>query len=116
VYDCVLIIFVLACTITHVIDIFGHSDFKARTHIRLMATTVVIMSVRLLKSARTLNRDFGTLVMILYYSIEDTIFWFFLYLVIWLSFSKLFYDLKAKGLKNKYKRLFILDDLRWSEI
>ncbi len=81
-----------------------------------MASTVILISLRLLKSARTKSREFGTLVMTLYYSIKHMVTWFILYLVIWLSFSKLFYDLKSKNIKNKYNRLFVLDDLRWSEI
>jgi hypothetical protein len=88
IFDWVSIILLLVCIGTHIDDIVAHTENKARNHIRVMAVTVILISVRLLKSARVIIPKFGTLVMILYYSIADMIIWFILYLVIWLSFSK----------------------------
>ena len=87
-YDWISISLLLACIGTHLEDIRSHSEFKARLHIRIMSVTVIFISVRLFKSSRILNKRFGTLVMILYYSIYDMFIWFVLYLVIWLSFSE----------------------------
>ena len=116
-YDLASIILLLACIGTHVDDILDHTEYKARLHIRIMAITIIIISVRLLKSSRIIIPQFGTLVMILYYTISDMIIWFILYLVIWLSFSKSLELLfQAFYLKLLFLRLFLLDDLRWNEI
>ena len=88
-YDWISIILLIACIVTHIDDIRNHTEFKARLHIHIMSATVIVIGLRLLKSSRVLIPKFGTLVMILYYAISDMIIWFMLYMVIWLSFSKL---------------------------
>ena len=68
-------------------DIVNHSEYKARTHIRIMSVTVIFISFRLLKVGRIINEDFGTLVVILTYAINDVFIWLLAYLTFLIPFS-----------------------------
>ena len=43
------------CVITHIVDIVNHTDFIARLHIRVMAITVILIWLRLMKNARAFS-------------------------------------------------------------
>ena len=45
----------VACVITHIVDVVNHTDFSARLHIRIMAITVILIWLRLMKNARAFS-------------------------------------------------------------
>ena len=45
----------LACVTTHIVDIVNHTLFVARLHIRIMAVTVILIWLRLMKNARAFS-------------------------------------------------------------
>ena len=45
----------LACITTHVVDVSHHTDFVARLHIRIMAVTIILIWLRLMKNARAFS-------------------------------------------------------------
>jgi hypothetical protein len=45
----------LVCIITHFVDVAHHTTFIARLHIRIMAITVILIWLRLLKNARAFS-------------------------------------------------------------
>ena len=87
-YDWISIVILLTCIITHLDDIRDHTDYKARIHLNVMSINVIVVSIRILKSARIIMPKFGTFVMMLYYTVANMIYWVILYLIILLSFSK----------------------------
>ena len=42
----------IICTVTHIVDVVNHSENVARAHIRLMAVTIILLWLRLMKNAR----------------------------------------------------------------
>ena len=78
----------LTSIFTHVADIVNHNDYIARVHIRIMSVTVIFISFRLLKVGRIINEEFGSLVVILSYAINDVLVWLLAYLTFLIPFSK----------------------------
>ena len=77
----------LACIFTHVSDIVSHSEYMARTQIRIMSVTIIFISFRLLKVGRIIHEEFGSLVVILTYAVNDVVVWVMAYLTILIPFS-----------------------------
>ena len=82
------IVLLLTCIFTHIADLVEHSEYKARTHVRIMSVTVIFISFRLLKVGRIINEEFGTLAVILTYAINDVFVWVLAYLTFLIPFSK----------------------------
>ncbi|CAF1107291.1 unnamed protein product [Brachionus calyciflorus] len=96
--DLLTITLLIISLATHLEDILNHSETIARNHIRVASITVVVLSFRLLKSARTLWMPFGMLVMTLYHIIRDIIVWILAFIIIWIPFTTCFYMLFGNGL------------------
>ena len=77
----------LASIFTHVADIVDHKEYIARVHIRIMSITVIFVSFRLLKVGRIIQEEFGSLVVILTYAVNDVVVWVMAYLTILIPFS-----------------------------
>ena len=92
-FDIISILLLCACVITHIVDIVDHSEGIARAHIRILAISVIFISIRLLKVGRILNEEFGQLVMTLYFVIGDILVWIITYTIIWIPFSSAFWIL-----------------------
>jgi hypothetical protein len=86
-YDWISIFLLIGCISTHIADMIRHTTYLAQTHIRLMAVTVIVVSIRLLKTSQIIVPRFGALVQMLYFSSADMIAWFVLYCAISLAFS-----------------------------
>lgn len=56
VFDWLCYILLLASIITHVADVIAHSDLLARWHIRIIAVTIILLWLRLMKNARAFER------------------------------------------------------------
>ena len=52
IFDWICYFLLLVSISTHVIDVSYHTNFVARLHIRIMAVTVILLWIRLLKNAR----------------------------------------------------------------
>ena len=89
-FDILSIALLLACIITHIVDIVSHNEAIARAHIRLMSVTVIFISTRLLKTGRVLSEEFGMLVMTLFFVLRDIAVWLVAFVIIWISLSNNF--------------------------
>ena len=69
-------------------DIIDHSEYIARVHIRIMSVTLIFVSFRLLKVGRIINEEFGSLVVILTYAVNDILIWVIAYFTLLIPFSK----------------------------
>ncbi|CAF0899221.1 unnamed protein product [Brachionus calyciflorus] len=96
--DLITIILLIASLATHLADILNHNETIAKNHIRVTSITVIVLSLRLLKTARTLWMPFGMLVMTLYYIARDIIVWILAFIIIWIPFTTCFYMLFGNGL------------------
>lgn len=52
IFDWLCYILLLVDICTHVVDVISHSEGVARAHIRLMAVTIILLWLRLMKNAR----------------------------------------------------------------
>ena len=52
IFDWICYFLLLVSIVTHLVDVAYHTIFMARLHIRIMAVTVILLWVRLLKNAR----------------------------------------------------------------
>ena len=52
IFDWICYIFLLVCISTHLADIIQHTTTIARAHIRLMAVTIILLWLRLMKVVR----------------------------------------------------------------
>ena len=55
IFDWVCYALLLVVIITHLVDIFHHSNTLARVHIRIMAITIILIWIRLLKNFRAFS-------------------------------------------------------------
>ena len=55
-YDLVSICLLAACIFTHFADISNHSEAIARTHIRLMAFTIIFISLKIIQVGCIINQ------------------------------------------------------------
>lgn len=53
-FDVFSIILITACAVTHIVDVLNHSEELSRDHARLLAVTVIVIAIRLLKVIRLL--------------------------------------------------------------
>jgi hypothetical protein len=74
--------------ILYIQDIIHHSEDIARIHIRIMSVTLIFVSFRLLKVGRIINEEFGSLVVILTYAVNDILIWVIAYFTLLIPFSK----------------------------
>ncbi|CAF0738544.1 unnamed protein product [Brachionus calyciflorus] len=96
--DILAIILLITSLATHLADIVDHNETISRDHIRVASITVIVLSFRLLKTARTLWMPFGMLVMTLYHIVMDIIVWILAFITIWIPFTTCFYMLFGNGL------------------
>ena len=45
----------LTCILTHIVDVSNHTHVVARLHIRIMAITIILLWLRLMKNARAFS-------------------------------------------------------------
>jgi len=88
-FEWISIFLILCCIGTDIADIFDHSEQIARLNIQITSFTIIILSLRLFKTCRTVLKRLGTLVMTLFYSLSDIGIAFIFYVVLWLSYCQL---------------------------
>ena len=88
-FEWISIFLILCCIGTDIADIFDHSEQIARLNIQFTSFTIIILSLRLFKTCRTVLKRLGTLVMTLFYSLSDIGIAFIFYVVLWLSYCQL---------------------------
>ena len=54
-FDYICYAFLLACIVTHVVDIAHHTNMLALAHIRIMSITIILLWVRLMKIVRAFS-------------------------------------------------------------
>lgn len=52
IFDWICYALLFICILTHIVDVAHHTNFVARLHIRIMAITVILIWLRLMKNAR----------------------------------------------------------------
>ena len=82
--------------ITHFNDMTVHSIENARLHSQVVSITIVIISLRILKPLKTLNKTVGQLIISLTHSILPFLGWLTLFILFWIPFSKIFLYLKLR--------------------
>ncbi|XP_060072617.1 transient receptor potential cation channel subfamily V member 3-like [Ylistrum balloti] len=85
VFDWVCYGFLFFVIITHIVDIIHHSEDLARLHISVMAITIILLWVRLAKSARPFSL-IGPFIVILSHMLNDLLRFAFLYLEFFLPY------------------------------
>ncbi|XP_021345291.1 uncharacterized protein LOC110445166 isoform X4 [Mizuhopecten yessoensis] len=85
VFDWVCYGFLFVVIITHFVDIMQHSEDLARFHISVMAITIILLWVRLAKSARPFSL-IGPFIVILGHMLNDLLRFAFLYLEFFLPY------------------------------
>ncbi|XP_064605915.1 transient receptor potential cation channel subfamily V member 2-like [Liolophura sinensis] len=90
VFDWVCYILLLASIITHIADVAAHSDLLARWHIRILAFTIILLWLRLMKNARAFER-LGPFIVILAHMFGDVFKFAFLYLVFYIPYACAFW-------------------------
>lgn len=55
IFDWICYALLTTCVITHLVDIWAHTNFVARLHIQIMAVTIIVIWLRLMKNARAFS-------------------------------------------------------------
>ncbi|XP_078318077.1 uncharacterized protein LOC111118347 isoform X2 [Crassostrea virginica] len=100
IFDWICYVFLMASITTHIVDIFVHSDDLARAHIRIMAVTIILLWLRLMKVARAFA-VLGPFIVMLYHMVKDVLRFAFLYLEFYLPFVCAFWMIFG-GSKKDY--------------
>ena len=85
------IVILSASIITHIIDIVHHEEEISKAHNRLLSVTIIIITMRLLKTGRIVNERFGILVMSLVNVIYDLATWTIVFILFWLPYASSFW-------------------------
>ncbi|XP_070196553.1 transient receptor potential cation channel subfamily V member 1-like [Littorina saxatilis] len=90
IFDWTCYILLLVDIITHVVDVAHHSETLARTHIRFMAVTIILLWLRLMKNARAFTQ-LGPFIVMLGHMMKDCARFLFLYMEFYLPFMAVFW-------------------------
>lgn len=90
IFDWVCYTSLFVVIVTHIIDIVAHSEEMARLHISVMAITIILLWLRLMKCARSFSL-IGPFIVILGHMITDLFRFAFLYLEFYLPYACAFW-------------------------
>ncbi|CAH1772535.1 unnamed protein product [Owenia fusiformis] len=90
VFDWICYFMLSVCVGTHIGDVFFHTDFLARLHIRIMAVTIILIWLRLMKNARAFA-TLGPFIVMLGHMVGDIVKFGFLYLEFFIPFACAFW-------------------------
>ncbi|GFS22479.1 transient receptor potential cation channel subfamily V member 1-like isoform X2 [Elysia marginata] len=90
IFDWLCYIMLIVCMITHIVDIARHSEQVARAHIRLMAVTIILLWLRLMKNARAFAL-LGPFIVMLGHMLKDCVRFLFLYMEFYIPFLAAFW-------------------------
>ncbi|CAL1548535.1 unnamed protein product [Lymnaea stagnalis] len=91
IFDWLCYICLLACMATHIADIISHSEILARAHIRLMAVTIILLWLRLMKNARAFSQLGRPFIVMLGHILTDCARFIFLYLEFYIPYCAAFW-------------------------
>ncbi|XP_062576735.1 transient receptor potential cation channel subfamily V member 3-like [Saccostrea cucullata] len=100
IFDWICYVFLIASIATHIVDIFVHTDDLARSHIRIMSVTIILLWLRLMKVARAFSL-LGPFIVMLSHMVKDLLRFAFLYLEFYLPFVCAFWMIFG-GTKRDY--------------
>lgn len=92
IFDWVVYTLLLFCIITHLVDIGYHNNTISRLHIRVMAITIILIWVRLLKNLRAFS-FLGPFIVMLSHMLSDVLRFVILYLEFFFPFACAFWML-----------------------
>ncbi|KAK7492930.1 hypothetical protein BaRGS_00015877 [Batillaria attramentaria] len=92
IFDWLCYILLFVDIATHVADIVAHSETMARAHIRLMALTIIMLWLRLMKNARAFAL-LGPFIVMLGHMMKDCARFLFLYMEFYIPFMAVFWML-----------------------
>nr|KAG5703897.1 hypothetical protein BaRGS_008156 [Batillaria attramentaria] len=92
IFDWLCYILLFVDIATHVADIVAHSETLARAHIRLMALTIIMLWLRLMKNARAFAL-LGPFIVMLGHMMKDCARFLFLYMEFYIPFMAVFWML-----------------------
>ncbi|KAI0229397.1 hypothetical protein LSAT2_020202 [Lamellibrachia satsuma] len=90
IFDWICYALLLVSLLTHVIDVGAHSSFRARLHVRIMAITIILLWLRLMKNLRSFAK-LGPFIVMLGHMADDVFKFFFLYLQFYIPFACAFW-------------------------
>ncbi|XP_052106830.1 transient receptor potential cation channel subfamily A member 1-like isoform X4 [Mytilus californianus] len=90
IFDWTCYLFLMVCIATHIADVVDHKTDVARAHIRLMAVTIILLWLRLMKNVRCFSL-LGPFIVMLTHMLKDLVRFTFLYLEFFIPFVFAFY-------------------------
>uniref|UniRef100_A0A2C9M2V5 Ion transport domain-containing protein n=1 Tax=Biomphalaria glabrata TaxID=6526 RepID=A0A2C9M2V5_BIOGL len=90
IFDWICYIFLLICMATHIADIIDHSEVLAKVHIRIMAITIILLWLRLMKHARAFAL-LGPFIVMLGHMLKDCVRFLFLYMEFYIPYLTAFW-------------------------
>ncbi|XP_076100764.1 uncharacterized protein LOC143069822 isoform X3 [Mytilus galloprovincialis] len=90
IFDWTCYLFLMVCIATHIADVVDHKTSVARAHIRLMAVTIILLWLRLMKNVRCFSL-LGPFIVMLTHMLKDLVRFTFLYLEFYIPFVFAFY-------------------------
>ncbi|KAH9499868.1 hypothetical protein Btru_076794 [Bulinus truncatus] len=90
IFDWLCYIALLICMATHVADILDHSEVLARVHIRLLAVTIILLWLQLMKQARAFEL-LGPFIVMLGHMLKDCVRFLFLYMEFYIPYLTAFW-------------------------
>ncbi|XP_061181626.1 transient receptor potential cation channel subfamily V member 3-like [Saccostrea echinata] len=101
IFDWICYVFLIASIATHIVDIFVHTDDLARSHIRIMSVTIILLWLRLMKVARAFSL-LGPFIVMLSHMVKDLLRFAFLYLEFYLPFVCAFWMIFGGSKRDYY--------------
>ncbi|ELU06894.1 hypothetical protein CAPTEDRAFT_184604 [Capitella teleta] len=92
IFDWICYALLTTCVITHLVDIWAHTNFVARLHIQIMAVTIIVIWLRLMKNARAFS-TLGPFIVMLGHMFSDILKFFALYLEFYIPYACAFWML-----------------------
>ncbi|XP_041358930.1 transient receptor potential cation channel subfamily V member 3-like isoform X1 [Gigantopelta aegis] len=99
IFDWLCYFLLLVSIITHLVDIGFHSDEIARSHIRVMSITIILLWLRLMKNARAFS-VFGPFIVMLGHMMGDMLRFTFLYCEFYIPYVCAFWMLFGSDKKS----------------
>ncbi|GFO19270.1 transient receptor potential cation channel subfamily v member 1 [Plakobranchus ocellatus] len=90
IFDWLCYVMLIVCMITHIADVISHTEAVARAHIRLMAVTIILLWLRLMKNARAFTL-LGPFIVMLGHMLKDCVRFLFLYMEFYIPFLAAFW-------------------------
>ncbi|RUS78045.1 hypothetical protein EGW08_014184 [Elysia chlorotica] len=90
IFDWLCYVMLIICMVTHIADVANHTEKIARAHIRLMAVTIILLWLRLMKNARAFAL-LGPFIVMLGHMLKDCVRFLFLYMEFYIPFLAAFW-------------------------